>query len=109
KRHAYTRSTLATAKPEEYLTREPEIKAIDADLARPRKLKAIEDADKSTAKTVDDSDKRNAKAQPSGVRIDATAKDTTKRDKGMGFARIARVKALAHVNHADPLAVAQQV
>ncbi|HEU4602770.1 MAG TPA: phage major capsid protein [Steroidobacteraceae bacterium] len=101
--------TMDTAEAEEFETLETEIKAIDADLARTRKLKAIEDADKSTAKPVDDSDKRNAKAQPSGVRIDATAKDTTKLDKGMGFARIARVKALAHLNHADPLQVAQNV
>lgn len=101
--------TMDTAEAEEFETLETEIKAIDADLARTRKLKAIEDADKSTAKTVDDSDKRNAKAQPSGVRIDATAKDTTKLDKGMGFARIARVKALAFRERIDPTQIAQSV
>lgn len=102
--------TMDTAEAEEFETLESEIKAIDADLARTRKLKAIEDAEAATAKAVDDSDKRNAKAKSTTVgRIDVTAKDTTKLDKGMGFARIARVKAIAHVNHADPLAVAQQV
>lgn len=100
--------TMDTAEAEEFETLENEIKAIDADLARTRKLKDIEDADKSTAKAVDDSDKRNAKAAP-GVRIDATAKDTSKLDKGMGFARIARVKALAYRERIDPMQIAEHV
>lgn len=100
--------TMDTAEAEEFETLEGEIKSIDADLDRTRKLKGIEDADKATATPVSDADKRQAKAAPA-ARIDVQAKDTTKLDKGMGFARIARVKALAHVNHADPLAVAQQV
>lgn len=100
--------TMDTAEAEEFETLEADIKAIDADLARTRKLKGIEDADKATAKTVDDSDKRNAKAA-SGVRIGAEAKDTSKLDKGLGFARIARVKALAFRERLDPMQIAQNV
>lgn len=88
--------TMDTAEAEEFETLESEIKIIDADLARTRKLKALEDAEKATATPVDDSDKRSSKVSvkaPNTLQV----KNTQKLDPGIAFARRARVKALAHL------------
>jgi DNA-binding transcriptional regulator YdaS (Cro superfamily) len=97
---------------EEFDTISDEIKALDADLADVRKLKALEDADKSTAKPVDGSAKAKAKASETGIKT-LQVKDTTKLEPGLSFARHARVKALAHLGMVgglrDELSVAKRV
>lgn len=104
-----------TAEKEEFDTLDGEIKTLDSDIADVRKLKGIEDADKSTAKPVDDKAKRTTKATETGIKT-VQAKDTTKLDPGIAFARLARVKGLASVGEIkgirfpnDPLAVAKMV
>jgi HK97 family phage major capsid protein len=87
--------TLNTAEDEEFETIESELKSIDKDIARTERLKSIEDAEKSSATPVDDSGKRTTKATETGIKT-VQAKDTTKLEKGVPFARMARVKALAH-------------
>ena len=105
-----------TAEKEEFDTLDTDIKSLDADLADVRKLKALEDADKATATPADDSAKRKATATPSAGIKTVQAKDTTKLEPGIPFARLARVKALASVGEIkgvrfpnDPLAVAKMV
>ncbi len=98
-----------TGEQEEFDTLKSEISQIDKTIGNLRDLEQMENADAATAAAIDDTANRQRAVKKDGVRVDATAKDTTKLDKGMGFARIARVKALSHINHADPLAVAQQV
>src|SRR5690606_2997115 len=97
---------------EEFDTISDEIKALDADLADVRKLKALEDADKSTAKPVDGSAKAKAKASETGIKT-LQVKDTTKLEPGLRFARYTRVKALAHLGVVgglrDELSVAKRV
>src|SRR5690606_22270542 len=99
--------TLDSGEQEEFDTLKAEREVIARNIANLRELEALEKADAATAKPADDADKR--KGTVSTVRSAVEVKDTTKLDKGMGFARVARVKALAHVNHADPLKVAEHV
>src|SRR5690606_10714216 len=100
------------AEKEEFDTLADEIKTLDADLADVRKLKALEDAEKSTAQPVDGSAKAKAKASETGIKT-LQVKDTTKLEPGLSFARHARVKALAHLGLVgglrDELAVAKRV
>jgi HK97 family phage major capsid protein len=88
--------SMDTAEVEEFETLKGELKALDADIARTSELKAIEDADKATATPADDKAKRTAVASTTGIKT-VQAKDTTKLEGGIGFARYARVKALAHL------------
>lgn len=87
--------TLNTAEDEEFETLESELKSIDKDIARTERLKGIEDAEKATAKAVDTTAKAKAVATETGIKT-VQAKDTTKLDQGIPFARYARVKAVAH-------------
>lgn len=87
--------TLNTAEDEEFETLESELKSIDKDIARTERLKGIEDAEKATAKPVDTTAKTKAVATETGIKT-VQAKDTTKLDQGIAFARYARVKAVAH-------------
>lgn len=104
--------TMDTAENEEFDTLEGEIKDIDADLARTRRLKAIEDEDKKTAKPVDDQVRQR---QTTVVRAGSTtvtpaqAKNTEKLDAGIGFARVARCKALARIDNVSPDQVAKHL
>ena len=100
--------TLDTGEQEEFDTIKGEITSIDKNIGNLRDLEALEAAEAATAVPADDTERRNSTVAVirSG---DATAKDTTKLKDGMGFARIARVRALAHQHHADPVAVAQEV
>ena len=103
--------TLDTGEQEEFDSLKAELVTLDKNIGNLRDLEAMEKAeaeDAKTAKAADDSEKRKgAVAVSKGAGVEA--KDTSDLKNGMGFARIARVKALAHINHADPLAVAEQV
>src|SRR5690606_12074658 len=100
--------TLDTGEQEEFDTLKGEIGTIDKNIANLRDLEAMEKADAATAQPVSDADKR--KATVSTVRtVPVEVKNTQKLEPGIGFARLARVKALAHINHADPAQIAQHV
>lgn len=92
--------SLDTAEAEETDTLAGEIKTIDEDLARTRSLKAIEDAAAESAKPVDDKQSKSQPISQGGHKVPVTAKDTTKLDAGIAFARVARVKALAFTGQA---------
>lgn len=94
---------------EQFDTLEGEVKRLDADIARLSRLADIESAeaaDKATAKPVDATQKASAPAT-GGARLPVQVKNTEKLEPGIAFARMARVKALAHLDHADVIQVAQ--
>lgn len=105
--------TLDSGEQEEFDTLKGELSVIDKNVGNLRDLEAIEkaeEADAATAKTVDDSSARNRTVAT--VRAPAEAKDTTKLEPGIGFARAARVKAIAYTGMAgsrDELTIAKQL
>ena len=99
--------TLDTGEQEEFDTIKSELGTIDKNVGNLRDLEAMEKADAATAAPVNDTDNRNKTV--STVRSHVEVKNTEKLEPGMGFARMARVKALAHIDHADPVQVAQHV
>ena len=94
--------TFDTGEQEQFDTLKSEVVSIDKNISNLRDLEAMEkadEADAATAKAADDSERRNStvavkRADP------AEAKDTTKLEPGIGFARMARVKALAFTGQA---------
>lgn len=102
--------TLDTGEQDEFDTVKAEIETIDKNIGNLRDLEAMEEADKQTAKPVDDTANRGKSVTIAPGR--AEAKDTTKLEPGIAFARLARVKALAHTGQLDTrdaLQVAKQV
>lgn len=95
--------TMDTAENEEFDTLEGEIKDLDADLARTRRLKAIEDEDKKTAKPVDDQvrERQSVAVRPG---VPATAKGSTKElPKGARFTRLAMALAAGRGSIGDAI------
>lgn len=105
--------TMDTAESEEFDTLDAEIKAIDVDLGRTKRLQANEEADKATAKPVDDKTKANAPAGSTPLTPNTLQlKNNEKLEPGIAFARLARVKALAHTDMLgtrDSMQIAKQV
>lgn len=105
--------TFDTGEQEQFDTLKSEVVSIDKNISNLRDLEAMEkadEADAATAKAVSDEDKR--KSTVSVQRVAAEAKDTTKLDKGIAFARLARVKGVAHanlMNSRDEVQVAQNM
>ena len=101
--------TMDAAEVEEFDTLEGEIKTIDADLARTRKLKAIEDEDKKTAKPVDDK-VRERQNQPAQRGVDVSARVTLARElpKGTRFTRLAMALAASRGSVGDAIRYANQ-
>lgn len=101
--------TMDTGEQEQFDALKDELTKIDKGISNLRDLEAIEKAeaaDAATATAVSGDDK--AKGSVSVTRSsDVQVKDTTKLEPGMGFARVARCKAIAHINHVDPAQVAQ--
>lgn len=106
--------TFDTGEQEEFDTLKGEIASIDKNIGNLRDLEALEKEeadDAATAKAVDDSEKRKgsvAVTRSGG----AEAKDTTKLEPGIAFARMARVKALAFTGQAgtrDEVQIAKHV
>lgn len=96
--------SMDAAEAEQFDTLDSEIKRLDGDIARLSKLAEI---DKASAKPVDTAEKANQPAQGGAQRMPVQVKNTEKLEPGIGFARIARVKAISHVEHVDPIQVAK--
>lgn len=94
--------TMDTGEQEQFDELKAAVAQIDKNIANLRDLEAIEEAeaaDAATAKAV--SGDERAKSAVSVIRGgDVQVKDTTKLDKGIRFARMARVKALAFTGQA---------
>lgn len=96
--------TLDTGEQEEFDTCKANLTSIDKNIGNLRDLEAIETAeaaDAVTAKAVDDADKR--KGSVSTMRAPVEVKNTQKLQPGIGFARYARVKALAFTGQCNGL------
>lgn len=98
--------SMDTAESEQFDTLTSEIKRLDADIGR---LSLLAEQDKLSAKGVDTSDKTDRLAAGGADKLPLQIKNTEKLEPGMGFARIARVKAIAHVEHQDPLQIAKAI
>lgn len=90
---------------EQFDTLSAEIKRLDADIAR---LSVLAETDKATAKPVTES-KGAQDAGAAGYRVPVQVKNTEKLEPGISFARMARVKALAHIEHKDPAQIAKSI
>lgn len=95
--------SMDNAEAERFDTLSSEIKSLDGDIAR---LSRMADIDAETAKPVEAGQKAALPAV-GGLRLPAQAKNTEKLEPGIGFARLARVKAVAHIEHRDPAQIAQ--
>lgn len=98
--------SMDTAEQEQFDTLQSEVKRLDDDIGR---LSTLAEMDKATAKAVDGADKSNQSAKGGSNLVPVQVKNTEKIEPGIGFARIARVKAIAHINHMDPLQVAKSI
>jgi hypothetical protein len=101
--------SMDTAEQEEFDTIEAEVKAIDGDIARLTRLEEInaKNAVPATIIGKDNADENNRQAAAviSGVQV----KNTTKKEPGIGFARVARCKALAQIHKESPLQIAKNL
>ena len=98
------RSTDA-AEQEEFDTLADEVKAIDADLKR---LRTMEQLKAATAKPVDGSNAKSA-SDSRDPHVPAQVKVAEKLEKGIGFARLAKVKALAKLDGESVRTVAKEL
>lgn len=98
--------SMDTAEQEQFDTLQSEVKRLDDDIGR---LSTLAEMDKATAKAVDGADKSNQSAKGGSNLVPVQVKNTEKMEPGIGFARIARVKAIAHINHMDPVQVAKSI
>lgn len=95
--------TMNTAEAQAFDDAEAQIKQVDADLARVKKLEAM---DALTAKPVE------AKASPgeTGRHVEyATVKNTQKLEPGIAFARAAKCLALGHLEHRNATEIAKSL
>ncbi|RCW73818.1 phage major capsid protein [Pseudorhodoferax soli] len=99
--------SMDTGEAEQFDTLTTAIKSLDADISRFSRMAEIEAAEKDSAKPVDATTKAAAIAVGGAAeRLPVQVKNTEKVEEGIGFARIARIKALARLDNADPLQVA---
>ncbi|MBH2008243.1 MAG: phage major capsid protein [Xanthomonadaceae bacterium] len=99
--------SMDTGEAEQFDTLTSTIKSLDADIARFSRMAEIEAAEKDSAKAVDTSTKAATIAVGGAAeRLPVQVKNTEKVEDGIGFARIARIKALARLDNTDPLQVA---
>lgn len=97
--------SMDNAEAERFDTLSSEIKSLDSDIAR---LSRMADIDAASAQPVDATQKAAIPAV-GGARVPVQVKNTEKLEPGIGFARLARVKAIAHVEHQDPARIAQSM
>lgn len=95
--------SLNTAEQAEFDSLDAEIKALDADIARTSTMAARE---KASATPVTDP---AGQTTPGAALAPVQVKNTQKLEPGIGFARVARVKALAHLQHQDPAQIAKSI
>jgi len=94
------------AEAEEFETVEAEVKTLDADISRFSRLETIQKANATSAATAAQSAAQTtAQSATGGVQV----KNTEKLAPGISFARMARCLALAHIEHRDPVQIAQRV
>lgn len=98
--------SMDTAEAEQFDTLNSEIKRLDDDIAR---LSVLAERDQATAKPVDGTKSANQPAQGGTTRVPVQVKNTEKLGPGIGFARIARVKAISAVEHMDPVQIAKSL
>lgn len=101
--------SMDTAEAEQFDTLGGEIKRLDDDIARYSRMADFQKAEKESATAVDTTDKQGQIAVGGAAKVPVQVKNTQKLDAGIGFARVARVKAIAHINHADPIQVAKSL
>lgn len=100
--------SMDTGEAEEFDTLKAEVKRLDDDIKR---LSELGD-DQATAKPVDDKAKREAPADADtkgAIRAPVQVKNTEKLAPGIGFARVARCKALAFLNHQSVEQIAKSI
>lgn len=103
--------SMDTAEAEAFDAADAEIKTLDADIMRLSKLEAVQKANlKPAQQEADDKAKQTAAPTP---RDPVQVKNTQKLEPGIAFARLARVKALAHAgllgHNRDELQIAKMV
>ena len=97
--------SMDNAEAERFDTLSAEIKSLDGDIAR---LSRMADIDAETAKPVDGTQKAALPAV-GGSRLPVQVKNTEKLEPGIGFARMARVKAVSQELKRDPAQIAQSM
>ncbi|PZP90512.1 MAG: phage major capsid protein [Variovorax paradoxus] len=99
--------SMDTGESEQFDTLQSAIKSLDGDIARYSRMADIEAAEVASAKPVTTTEKAGAIAVGGAAeRLPVQVKNTEKVEDGIGFARIARIKALSRLDNADPLQVA---
>ncbi|WP_368655403.1 phage major capsid protein [Castellaniella ginsengisoli] len=101
--------SMDTAEQEEFDTLQGEIKRLDDDIKR---LSVLADMDRDTAKPVDGTTKAEQPVRGGAETTTLRVKSTQKLEPGIAFARLARVKALAHTGAAgtrDEVQIAQSL
>ena len=96
--------SMDTAESEQFDALQSEIKRLDDDISR---LSVLAEMDKATAKPVDGTRSADQPVSGGAARVPVQVKNTEKLEPGIGFARIARVKAISHIEHVDPAQVAK--
>lgn len=94
--------TMNTAEASQFDDAEAQIKQIDADLARVKKLAEL---DKATATPVESKHVDEAARVMTGVQV----KNTQKLEAGIGFARAAKCLALGHLEHRNAIEIAKNL
>lgn len=97
--------TTNTAEAAEFDDAEAQIKTIDADIARLKRLEAVQAKSATAVTGKTDADQVAGQQRHEGVGI----RNTEKLEPGIGFARAARCKALSHIHHQPPEQIAKQI
>jgi HK97 family phage major capsid protein len=100
--------SMDTGEAEQFDTLSGVIKTLDENISRYTRLADMEASEKETAKPVT-TEKSGQIALGGADRLPVQVKNTQKLESGMGFARVARIKALAHLDHAEPLQIAKSL
>lgn len=105
--------TLDTGEQEEFDSLKADIGTIDKNIGNLRDLEQMEEVEKANARPADGSENANKPVTiERGIGSPAEPKNTQKLDPGLAFARMARVKALAHtgmLDTRDQLQIAKQL
>ncbi len=97
--------SLNTAEAEEFDTLDAEVKTLDGDAVRIRKLERL---DRETVTPVNGAERDEPVIREVRT-VPVQARDTTRLEPGIAFARIARCTALAHIDHAPIADVARSM
>lgn len=100
--------SMATDEAEQFDTLEGEVKSLEADLDRLRKLEAIQAKGAKPANVIA-KENGSQKLEPDTTKIGVQVKNTEKLAAGIGFARVARCLALARQQHISPVELAKNL